>query len=118
MLFDDGDIRCEYPSFAEVQNYGDDASQKDGINQFARNAPSLALFKLARTLSRILKENYSVFGGYSETRLMGISTVEELNLWLSDFKANFCHGGNLGNTTDGNILVLVSSLHVAVKIFY
>ena len=117
MLVEESDIRCEYPSAAEVRIYGDGTSQKDRINQFAGNAPSLALFKLARILSRVLRENYSVFGAYSETKLGGMSKVEELNSWLSDFKVNFCHDRHMGNITNRNTLILVNILLLAFDVF-
>ena len=107
MLIDEEDIRCEYPSTAEVRDYGDDVSREDRINGSAETNPSLALFKLARTLSHILRENYSILGPYSETRTGSMSTAEELSLWFSDFKTEFRYDGILGNVTNRNTLILV-----------
>ena len=91
-----------------IGNHVNELSHVNDANPSTVSLASLALFKLARILSRVLQENYSILGPHCETTLESTPIAEELSSWLSDFTAEFSCDGVMGDGANKTFLTMVN----------
>ena len=82
-LLEDGEIRCEYPQDVDDENITEECFLPALPGESTRLSSSLALFRGAQILSRVLDEIYPA----TPTHRLSLATIaalnEELDAWLA-----------------------------------
>ena len=81
-LFNENDIHTEYPADVDDENVSEQGFQSTLPGESTRVSSALALFRLARILSRVLDQNYPAVSTH-ELSLQKIGALnDELDIWL------------------------------------
>lgn len=81
-LLNGGDIHAEYPADVDDENVSEQGFQSTLPGESTRVSSALALFRLARIMSKVLDENYPAASSH-DLSLQKIGTLnDELDVWL------------------------------------
>lgn len=81
-LLNEGDIQTEYPADVDDENISERGFQPTLPGESTRLSSALALFQVARIMSKVLDENYSAASSH-DISLQKISSLnDELDVWL------------------------------------
>jgi len=82
------DIHCEYPVDADDEYVTEKGFLPTLPGEFTKLSSALALFKAARILSKILKENYPASASHEISFRVISSLAEELDGWSSNLPSH------------------------------
>ncbi len=81
-LLNEGDIHAEYPADVDDENISEQGFQPTLPGESTRISSALALFRLARIMSKVLDENYPAASSHSlSIQKIGVLS-DELDVWL------------------------------------
>lgn len=87
-LLNEGDIHAEYPADVDDENVSERGFQSTLPGESTRLSSALALFRLARIMSKVLDENYPAASSH-DLSLQKIGALsDELDGWLSSLPAH------------------------------
>lgn len=80
-LLSEGDIHAEYPADVDDENISEQGFQPTLPGESTRISSALALFRLARVMSKVLDENYPAASSH-DLSLQKINVLnDELDIW-------------------------------------
>jgi len=115
-LLNDGDIHTEYPTDIDDENVSEQGFQSTLPGESTRVSSALALFRLARIMSKVLDENYpaALCHELSLQRIGALS--DELDVWLSSLPTHL-HLHFAQDKPSTNVIASRSPLLVSLSTF-
>jgi len=87
-LLNEGDIHAEYPADVDDENVSERGFQSTLPGESTRLSSALALFRLARIMSKVLDENYPAASSHDLSLQKIGSLSDELDEWLGSLPAH------------------------------
>lgn len=81
-MLNENDIYAEYPADVDDENVSERGFQSTLPGEPTRVSSALALFRVARIMSKVLKENYPAAPSHDMSLQRIIALNDELDLWL------------------------------------
>lgn len=81
-LLNENDIHAEYPADVDDENVSERGFQSTLPGEPTRVSSALALFRVARIMSKVLEENYPAAPSHDISFQTIIALNDELDLWL------------------------------------
>ena len=115
------DVHCEYPVDADDEYVTEKGFLPTLPGEFTKLSSALALFKAARILSKILKENYPASASHEISFRTMSSLSEELDAWSaslpSHLRLQFVQDKPSTNVISSRSPLLVCSSLLSIAIF-
>ena len=82
-MLNESDVHAEYPADVDDENISERGFQSTLPGESTRVSSALAIFRVARILSKVLEENYPAASSHDLSLQKNAALNEELDAWLA-----------------------------------